>query len=178
MARFLPKTCVMNNETDTVDHKKVLRETLQEASTVMLVTRESQGELHSRPMAVARVDDANKMYFATSVSSPKVTEIRADSRVDAIFQSKTRYASIAGRATISQDRQLIEELWQESWKVWFENGKSDPDIAIVILDPERGEYWDQSGIKGLSYLFRAAKAYVTGTEMKKKESELHGEVKL
>lgn len=168
----------MPNENEPVDHKQVLHETLKEAGTVMLVTRESRGELHSRPMAVARVDASNKMYFATSVTSPKVAEIRADARVDAIFQSKTRYASIAGEATISQDRQLIEELWQESWKVWFENGKSDPDIAIVILDPERGEYWDQSGIKGLSYLFRAAKAYVTGTEMKKKDAELHGEVKL
>lgn len=160
------------------DHKKILHETLKEAGTVMLITREANGELHSRPMAVARVDEANKMYFATSVTSPKVAELRADPRVDAIFQSKTRYASIAGQGTISQDRQLIDELWQESWKVWFENGKSDPDIAIIILDPERGEYWDQSGVKGLSYLFRAAKAYVTGAEMKKKDAELHAEVKL
>ena len=59
----------------------------------------------------------------------------------------------------------------------FSGGRSDPDIAIIIVDPERGEYWDQSGTRGLSYMFRAAKAYVTGKDVERRPDD-HGKVRL
>jgi len=163
------------------EHKQALRETLKEAGTVMMITRGDNGDLHGRPMGVAHLDDKDNLYFATSASSTKIDEIQRDPRVDIAFQSKTRYATIAGRATISRDRALIEKLWSDSWKIWFPKGKEDPDIALVIVDAERGEYWDQSGLKGLSFLYRAAKALVTGSEFRNSEAEqakMHGEVKL
>lgn len=163
------------------EHEQALHETLKEAGTVMMLTRGADGGLHGRPMALQRVDDQNRLYFSTSASSTKIADLERDPRVDVVFQSRTRYATIAGHATVSRDRKLIDELWQESWKVWFPKGKDDPDIALVIVDPERGEYWDQSGLKGLSYLFRAVRSYVTGKEFKNSEAEearMHGEVKL
>lgn len=154
-----------------------LREILDDAGVVMLVTRDRAGASHVRPMAVAKVDDDGTIYLATSAKTAKIAELQADPRADLIFQGKVQFATVSGKASIRRERALIDELWRESWKLWFPEGKEDPDIVILVVSPERGEYWDQSGISGISFLFRAAKAYVTGKEMDY-NTDVHGKVSL
>lgn len=164
------------NQPDDAAHRAHLREILDDAGTVMLVTRAAEG-LHGRPMAIARVDDDGTIYLTTSIETAKVRELETDPRVDLFFQSKTRYATVSGAATVRRDRALVHELWAESWKLWFPEGKDDPNIVILVIDPERGEYWDQSGARGLSFLFRAARAYVTGKEVEPRPQD-HGKVRM
>lgn len=152
-----------------------LLDILKDADAVMMTTRGTDGRLRTRPMAVARVDDDGTMYFATSIDTPKAAELRQDPRIQLVFQSKSRYAAIDGEATMRSDRALVDELWKEPWKVWFPEGKDDPDIVIIVVDPEKGEYWDQSGVRGLSYIFRAAKAYVQGKAVEP-SADSHGKV--
>lgn len=165
------------HEASPQEHRANLREILDDAGTVMLITRNQDGSSHARPMAVARVEDDGTMYFATSLDTAKVGEIRTDPRVDIVFQGKTRFAAVSGTARLRSDRQLIDELWSESWKLWFSKGKDDPDIVILVVDPDRGEYWDQSGAKGISFLYRVAKAYVTGEKIESKPED-HGKVQM
>ena len=129
----------------------------------MLVTRAADGHLRSRPMGVAEVTDDGDLFFMTRIDSPKVKELEADPHVNLAIQGKTRFASVSGRARVVRDRAHIDRLWQESWKVWFPEGKDDPALCLLQLSPEDGEYWDNAGAKGLRYLFEAAKAYVEGT---------------
>jgi general stress protein 26 len=75
------------------------------------------------------------------------------------------------------DRQLIEEMWKEAWKVWFPGGKSDPNIAVLKFTAHEGEFWDNGGIQGLKYVYEAAKAYVSGETPKKDELQ-HAKVRL
>jgi len=154
-----------------------LREILDDAGTVMLITHDLAGRSHIRPMAVAKVDDDGTVYLATNIKTAKVREIQADARVDLVFQGKLQFATVSGTATLRHDRVLVNELWKDSWKLWFPEGKDDPDITILVIDPDRGEYWDQSGTTGISFLYRAAKAYVTGKEMDY-NPEGHGKVSL
>jgi general stress protein 26 len=134
---------------------------LDEFDTAMLVTKEPNGELRGRPMAIAgRRGDT--LYFATDQHSPKVDELGADPLVAVVCQSKRRFLSLSGRARVTRDRALVDEMWSEGWKVWFPNGKDDPELVLLEFDPDEGAYWDESGTKGLRYLFRAASAYVTG----------------
>jgi general stress protein 26 len=62
-----------------------------------------------------------------------------------------------------RDPRKVEELWREPFRVWFPMGPSDPTIELIVVTPERGEYWDTSGMKRVSYLWSAAKAYFSGT---------------
>lgn len=161
----------------SAEQRTRLREILDDAGTVMLVTRDRSGASHIRPMAIAKVDDDGTIYLSTSIKTHKVDEIQADSRVDLVFQGKVQFATVSGTAAIRRDRELVNELWKDSWKLWFPEGKDDPDITILVISPDRGEYWDQSGLTGISFLFRAAKAYVTGKGMEYK-AEGHGKVSL
>lgn len=146
-------------------------EILKDARFVMLMTRDAMDEVVARPMSVARVDPDGTMYMSTRIESEKVQEIDDDPRANVTYQGKTTYVSLGGTVRVSQDRALIEALWQADWDVWYPKGKHDPSIAILVFQPDEGDYWDQAGEKGLSFLFRAIKAKLTGKTMESKPGD-------
>ena len=162
---------------NSADRREHLYDLLKDFDTAMLVTRSSDGHMHARPMAVAEMRPDADAYFVTGIDSPKVAEINANPGVTLIFQSKTQFASVSGRATIVRDKALIDRLYKEDWKIWFPEGKSDPSISILKFNAQDGEYWDNAGAQGLKFLFRAATAYVKGEEPKEDEKQ-HAKVDL
>jgi general stress protein 26 len=152
-------------ETMTEAEKRAhLREVIADFDTAMLVTRSLQGEMRARPLVLAQPDDAGDhlLYFPTNASSLKVHEIEADPRVNVTMQNARRFVSLSGHAAVASDRALIDRLWAASWKVWFPQGKDDPALCLLAVTPTSAEYWDNKGVKGLGYLFEAAKAYMHG----------------
>lgn len=93
----------------------------------------------------------------------KVNEISANPHALLTFQSARKFASLSGEVTVLQDRRLIDQLWKEAWTIWFPEGKSDPNIALLKFTVHGGEYWDNAGMQGLKFIYDAAKAYVSGT---------------
>jgi len=157
--------------------QKHLYEMLKDFDTAMLVTRSKEGHLHARPMAVAELEPNADAYFVTSIDSPKVAEIEADPHATLTFQSSKQYAAVSGRIEVVRDRQLLDRLWKEAWKVWFPNGKDDPEISLLKFDAEQGELWDNAGTKGVKYAFEAAKAYAKG-ERPQTDADRHTRVDL
>ncbi|HEY2728427.1 MAG TPA: pyridoxamine 5'-phosphate oxidase family protein [Polyangia bacterium] len=149
---------------DGDEKRNHLHELLEDFDTAMLVTRAPDGSLRGRPLTVAAAQDDGCLYFSTSTESPKVAELEADAHVAVTFQDDKRYVSLSGTARLTRDRALIERLWSESWKVWFPKGKIDPTLAILVVTPVAGEYWDQTGLAGLRYLASSVKAYATGNK--------------
>jgi general stress protein 26 len=79
---------------------------------------------------------------------------------------------------VIRDRALIEDLWRESWRIWFPDGMDDPMLCLLAVEPRKGEYWDSSGIKGLTSLFKGALAYLRGKRMETDEAHAHAKVDL
>ncbi len=145
--------------------------------TAMLATHKGEG-LHARPMAVVEVRDDGTTVFITGVSSPKVKEIEAETKVFVMMQGKTQFVSTNGRARVSNDRALITKLWKEPWRVWFPDGAEDPSIRLIEVSPVEAEYWDNSGAEGLKYAFEAVKAYVKGETPDVSDHEMHDKVRM
>lgn len=102
------------------------------SKTGMLVTRDSNGNLHSRamtpanrefkyplllisphvPLLAIRDSQLNLVFLANNVSS-KCEEIENDSHVNVSFfdPSSTDWASYSGRARVTQDKELIHKHW-------------------------------------------------------------------
>ena len=159
------------------DKRGEFRKALEHFDDAMLVTRSADGALRARPMAVAESQADGDVWFVTYIDSPKVDEIRVDDRIGVTMQGEGRYLSISGTGEIVRDRAKVHELWKEQWKVWFPNGKDDPNIALIRVRAEEAEYWDQHGTKGLKYLLEAVKALARGTTPNTKEIEQHGKVR-
>lgn len=152
---------------------------LKEFSTAMLVTHAGEHDLHARPMAVARVEDDGRLWFISGADTAKIHEIEVDSHVHLFAQDgNSAFLSLTGRATLIGDREKIAELWQEPFRVWFPGGKDDPDIELIVVRPESGEFWDSTGVNRCRYLWQAAKAYVTGTTPDADDNNLHAKVQL
>jgi len=163
----------------SLDDTKRLVGQLRKFNTAMLVTHTHEGVSRARPMAVADVSDHADMWFVTRVEAPKVDEIREDQRVLVVLQSAAHFLSVSGEASMVRDQALVKKLWSESWRVWFKDA-DDPSISLIHVKPHEAELWDQSGTKGIKYLLRAAKAYVSGKPLAGSEvdAEQHAKVKL
>ena len=156
-----------------------LRELLDDFDAAMLVTRRPDGSLRSRPMAVADLDADGTLWFLTQDNSGKMDEIATDNHVNIVMQSSLKFVSISGKASSVKDSRKVEELWNEAWKVWFPGGKDDPNLVLLKVQGEAGEYWDNSGTSGIKYLIEAGKAYLSGTRPDVAgDPKIHGKVAL
>lgn len=110
---------------------------------------------HARPMTAQLEKDGwsgkdyrGPIWFFTSTDSSLHQQIGAGGRAMAHFASKGHdvWASVYGALSTSHDRVTIERLWNPFVAAWYE-GKDDPKIALIRLDPERAEVWiDASSI--------------------------------
>ena len=155
------------------EKRQRLRKLIGDFRTAMLVTRTGEGRLRSRPLAIAEVGEDGSLYFSTSFESHKISDLNADPQVNVSMQDKRRFVSISGIGHIEIDRELVQRLWQESWRTWFPKGKNDPSLCILVVDPKEATYWDMTGADGLRYLFESARAYVTGTPPPSDEDQRH-----
>ena len=167
----------MTDQQDKTDH---FYELLDEFDSAMLVTRTREGSLRSRPMNIARSERDGTLWFATSVESGKIDDLITDEHANVSMQSSFKYLSLTGRAQVVRDRATIEELFEESWKVWFPEGKDDPRLCLIKIDARYGEYWDLQGTKALKFLFKAGKAYLTSEPLnyQSHDPDKHGSVAL
>ena len=161
-----------------VDKKQHLISLVKDFDTGMLTTRNAQGMLHARPMSLAEVDDDGRIYFSSAIDSPKVQDIGKDPQASVSFQGSARWVSLSGKLTVSWDRALIDRLWREGWKLWFPEGKDDPNLCILIFDPIEGEYWDNTGARGIRFVIEAAKAYLQGHAVDTSKIDENAKVKL
>lgn len=158
--------------------KKQFREILDHFDTAMLVTRSSEGMIRARPMLIADHEDGNdELWFVTSLDTQVVDELLADDLAAVTMQGTSRYLSISGRATVIKDQSKASGLWQMRMTPWFK--KDDPELVLIRFVPEEAEYWDESGMHKVSYLFKAIKAVVTGKELEPADmDEEHGRIHL
>jgi len=71
--------------------------------------------------------------------------------------------TVAGTAAIVDDRQKIKDLWREDFRGFFPKGSDDPNLALIRVDIENGEYWDEPGnVFVRAYAYAYAKAVTTG----------------
>jgi general stress protein 26 len=129
---------------DNAELERKLWKALKSDMTVMLGV-DGLEEGHTRPMtAQLEHDDRGPIWFFTSTDSALVRHLEAGGghRCVAAFASKGHelFASIEGQLQLATNRLNIERLWNPFVAAWYE-GKDDPKIALLRLDPGQAEVW-------------------------------------
>ena len=143
-----------------------IREMVKDIDFCMLTTIDENGNLHSRPMSInEQIDPNGDLWFFTSASSHKVNEISRLPKVNVSFADpdNQHYVSISGNAQLVRDRNKIEELWKPEFKIWFPEGKDDPEVALLRISLEKAEYWD-SPSSTIGYVLNFVSSLITGKE--------------
>lgn len=84
-----------------------------------------------------------RAYFATSVSSGKVREIRANPAVSVYYCDPKNYrgVTLAGKMEVLSDPDLKRALWQDEWLIYWPAAACDPDYAVLCLQPAEATGW-------------------------------------
>jgi len=127
------------------DELTKLKALLKGARTCMLTTQDWRGNLRSRPMALQEVEGDGNLWFFTQRHSPKMDEIKSDSRVNVSVIEGTTYVSISGSAQQVDDKKKAADLWNPLYKAWFPQGLEDPELMLLKVSIEQAEYWDNPG---------------------------------
>lgn len=131
---------------------------VDEFDTCMVVTR-TGGTLRARPMAPRISEERREILFLTDGNSHKVEEVEADDDVALTFSKHGKYVSVAGKARISSDRALVDKIWDSEAEAWMPNGKDDPSVVVLIVDPAEAELWNVKANK-IEQAWEFAKAYL------------------
>jgi general stress protein 26 len=134
--------------TTHIEIKEKFWKALKSDRTMFLGLAEGE-DGHARPMT-AQLDDeglegnlySGPIWFFTSTESGLYQKITQDARAMAHFTSKGHdvWATLHGTLTTTRDRAIIDRLWNNFVAAWY-NGKDDPKIALIRLDPENAEIW-------------------------------------
>jgi general stress protein 26 len=162
-----------NEDNEVPLEKKLddLYELIDGIEVAQFTTRRADGHLVSRPMQVQRRTAGTDLWFMTNIESHKLEELATDPHVNcAFYKDRTReWVSVSGTAHISQDRNIVHDLYQPDWRAWLgdeggerDGGPDDPRIALVLVDAHSVVYSKQDRPQVMS-LFSIAKGIVTGT---------------
>ncbi len=162
----------------TREHEQLIN-LLHDFDAAMLVTHTPEGHMRGRPMMLTDVEDSGVLWFISGERSGKIDEIEQNPDMLITFQNdRQRYISLSGFGALVRDKSKIADLWKESYKAWFPQGKDDPNITLIRVEPREAEYWDNKGGNGVAMLFETVKAYATNTTPEVKEPEQHAKVRL
>ena len=142
----------MSTDTRTVE------QAIEDLRIAMVVTP----DLRARPMTVASVD-GDRLAFMTDNRAAWVKQLADGSPVGVTFSDggDGDYVSLTGHASTSQDRELLDRLWNVAANAWFD-GADDPNLVALLVEVQDGEYWD-SADNVVSRAIRGAAAVATGS---------------
>ncbi len=148
------------------DAAERIKEMTKKAETCFFCTNIKTGvPFSTRPMAVQEVDDEGNFWFLSANDSHKNSELSSDPFVHLLFQGgkHANFLNIYGIASVSEDKQKIDELWDPILKVWFTEGKDDPRISVIKVEPTEGYYWDNKHGNAIAFAKMVAGAIVGKT---------------
>ncbi|RXW25062.1 hypothetical protein EST38_g834 [Candolleomyces aberdarensis] len=152
-ANLDPYTAQAESNPAPLEKIKGYREIISSVKTAMLTTRSDDGELHARAMNPAnRNDDTqlNLIFLGNNVSH-KFEEIQHDVHVNVNFldQQTGSWASVCGKAKVSNDKEVIKKYWSSTTSAWFgdlkdgihKGDETDPRVSVIEVVPDEIRYW-------------------------------------
>ncbi|PZR00084.1 MAG: general stress protein [Cereibacter sphaeroides] len=125
------------------DDKEIERKFWKALRSDMTVMLGAKG-VDPRPMT-AQMEEADHgpLWFFTSRQSELVKALPGNSEAYFSFTDKGHnvWAAVKGRLMLTRDRATIDRLWNPFVAAWFEQGKDDPDLALLRFDPATAEIW-------------------------------------
>jgi len=148
--------------------------TALKADMTMMLGLDGVEDGHARPMTAQLLGDHGPIWFFTSKDNAIVQKLDRGNRAIATFASKGHdlFATVHGELSVDNDRATIDKLWNTYVAAWFEQGKDDPKLALLRLDAEKAEIWQDASslIAGLKLLL--------GADPKKEYKDKVAEVRL
>ena len=150
--------------TDRTEAEAKLWSMIKDIRVAMMTSWDGE-RMRSRPMHGFQEEFKGELYFFSKLDSGKTHEVMRYDQINLAYadiKSQT-YVSIAGKAEIVLDRELMKRFWNPMASAWFPKGLDDPDLALIKVTAEGAEYWDMTASR-MRYFWEVASASLTGRE--------------
>ena len=123
-------------------------------------------------------DDGGAIYFFASKTDGVGQSVTQGNRAVATFAAKNHglFAHIHGTLVPSDDRAVIERLWNPFVASWYKDGKDDPDLRLLRFDTTTATIWEAD--KGSTLKAAVLKALFDVDPGKEHSAEHKAEVRL
>ena len=93
------------------------------------------------------------------MDSEKVFELEEDNDVCVSFSDPHdhTYVSLTGVGRVTRDSSLIDKFWNPFVSSWFPEGKDAPNVGLLEIKVQKGEFWNSDTSKMVKF-FEMAKA--------------------
>lgn len=137
---------------------------IKDIKFAMLVTTTADGHLHARPMTTQQREYDGDLWFIGAKDSESTHDVKARPQVNVSFSNpgKGSYLSLNGTAELVDDRSKLDELWSDMYKIYFPEGKEDPNIQLIKVNANGAEFWEGEG--KARTLFQIAKGLIKGEQ--------------
>ncbi|SOC58395.1 pyridoxamine 5'-phosphate oxidase family protein [Ornithinimicrobium cerasi] len=135
---------------DPADVAKV-HELISGMDIAMLTTVDAdspEGRLTSRPLSTQLAEEDGDVLFLVRASSAVAADVRADPRVNVAYSSMKAWVSLAGTATLVEDRALVKQLWSKGADMFMDGGPENPDNVVLKISGDTAHYWGGDSLIG------------------------------
>ncbi|MBC8109886.1 MAG: pyridoxamine 5'-phosphate oxidase family protein [Verrucomicrobia bacterium] len=137
-------------------------QSLAKEKTCFFSTYTDPFDVDSRPMFTQSVEEDGSIWFFSQAESHTNKQILENNKVNLSYANANgSYLFVKGEASVSKDRQIIDKLWSPFAKTWFPEGKDDPQLTLIQVNPVEANYWDTEHGKIVS-LIKIAWSTLTG----------------
>jgi len=136
-----------------------LRAKIGDRAIAMVTATDRRYMPASRPLLTQQFDDDGVLWFFVPSDGSLALGIETNPRVSVTYSDPGRgaYVSLSGYARLVYDPDRIFALWDERVEPWFRQGPLDPRLALLRVDVDHAEYWDERS-KGMVRLLELAHA--------------------
>ncbi|HTS23898.1 MAG TPA: pyridoxamine 5'-phosphate oxidase family protein [Casimicrobiaceae bacterium] len=150
----------VSRELEPRDAAARLRSLIGKGSVAMVTATDRRFMPASRPLLTQQLDDDGVLWFFAPSDGSLALDIDCNPRVSATYGDAHRgiYVSLSGYARLVYDPDRIFSLWDERIETWFTQGPLDPRLALLRVDVDHAEYWDESARRRVRLLALAQAA--------------------
>lgn len=134
---------------DPAEVEKV-HDIMKKMDIAMLTTVDStaSGRLTSRPLSTQVHQDDGDVLFLVRRSSAVAADVRANPNVNVAYASMKAWVSLAGTASLVEDRALIKKLWSKGADMFMDGGPENPDNVVLKVNGDTATYWGGESMVG------------------------------
>ncbi|MEJ6403764.1 pyridoxamine 5'-phosphate oxidase family protein [Yoonia sp. 2307UL14-13] len=107
--------------------------------------------------------DEGKIWFISATGNALVKAVTTSpqpGRLVVTDEKEGLHADIKGNLFLSEEEDVIDDIWSSFAAAWFEDGKKDDDVRLLCFTPTSAEVWLTSD-NPVKFFYEIAKANLT-----------------
>ena len=129
---------ILNNE--IIEKSSVL---VERSFTGILGTVDANGVPQLKAMIKTATSGLKEFWFCSNTSSRRVSQIEKNPNTSLYFFDEKTFEGLllTGRAEVCFDNEKRKEFWNDAMKIYYPQGCTDPDFALIKFIADKGNYY-------------------------------------